>query len=131
MAAITSIRSGGWSDTNTATNAWGAAPPTSADTVTIANTHTVTIDGACVALSVAVTGVLSVSNSVSTTLTVQQGVSVANSVGSSYQCDLSAAPTVTHTLLLNSSALTSNQTGTTLNLAGGNGYPVRYWNNKE
>lgn len=102
MAAITTAGSGNW--TSTTPNApWpGGTVPTSADTVTIANTHTVTLDNTtCVALSVTVSngGTLTCATGASSSLTVQNGITQAT--GSNITLDVSSDVTKTCTITLN------------------------------
>jgi hypothetical protein len=70
---LTSVQSGNWSDSAT----WGGSVPSSADNVTIANGHTVTIDSSS-ALTVTVQsgGVLQFEATTARTLTVTQSVTI-------------------------------------------------------
>ena len=130
MAAISSIRSGGWADTNTATNAWGATPPTAADDVTIAKNHVVTLDATtCVALTVTlavgtagadVGGKLTPSLTVASKLTVERGITSNGAAGgsgsySSYLAfDMSSVPALTCEIVLNNSNGTGAGYGMTM-----------------
>lgn len=94
MAAITTAGSGNW--TSTTPNApWpGGTVPTSADTVTIAKNHTVTLNATtCVATSVTLAlgttggdagGVLTASPTASSKLTLQQGITAPGSATVAY-----------------------------------------------
>ena len=141
MAAISSAASGPWSSAST----WaGGVVPTSADTVTIAKNHTVTLDTlSAVALSVVlnvgttgadVGGRLVASTVTSSKIIVQRGITSNGATGgggtyASYvNLDVSAVPGVTCELRLNA----SNTTGTGFGLAlSGNfnlrGAPRKRW----
>lgn len=99
MAAVTTTKSGVWTDPTVWTG--GAGVPTTADDVTILNTHTVTLDTtAAVALTVTINsgGKLAASTSVSSKLTSQRNLRVL--LGGVYEALLSALPAITHELRL-------------------------------
>ncbi len=106
MAAITTAGSGNWSST-TLNAPWPSGTvPTSADTVTIANTHTVTVDGAaaCSTLTINSGGTLTHSNSTNNSITAQ--TTIANN--GMWNCDISSTPSVTVTISCNNSAAASD-----------------------
>lgn len=134
MAAITTAGSGNWSST-TPNAPWpGGTVPTSADDVTIAKNHTVTLDtllavANSVTLAVGTTGAdvggkLVASTSTSSKLTLERGLTGNGSTGgtsasytSMLELDLSAAPTVSTEIVINNSRATG--TGYGIALAGG------------
>lgn len=102
MAAIASFRAGGWADTNIATNAWNATPPTNVDTVTI--THAVTIDTldcVCDALTINAGGNLVASQVANSKLVIDKGITQAASATAAVNLDMSAVPQYTCTLQIN------------------------------
>lgn len=114
MAAIASFRAGGWSDTNTATNAWNAVPPTDADTVTI--THVVTLDGltcVCDALTINAGGDLLPSQTTNSKLVVDKGITQNQFSNALVTIDMSAVPQYTCTLTWNKDG---DATGNTTNI---------------
>ena len=141
MAAISSAASGPWSSAST----WaGGVAPTSADTVTIAKNHTVTLDTlSAVALSVVlnvgttgadVGGRLVASTVTSSKIIVQRGITSNGATGgggtyASYvNLDVSAVPGVTCELRLNASNTTGAGFG--LSLSGNfnlRGAPRKRW----
>lgn len=128
MATITSAASGNWSVGAT----WvGGVPPTSADDAIIANGHTVTLSGSCPVQSITVNtgGTLTCSTAVSTTLTIQRGLT--QQTGSNVTLDVSGNAAVTCTVILNNvrAAAASNYiwlaTGTATVIL--KGYPKKRW----
>ncbi len=106
MAAITTSGGGNWSST-TPNAPWPSGTvPGSGDTVTIANTHTVTIDtaAACSTLTINAGGILSHSNSTNNSITAQ--TTITNN--GTWNCDLSSTASVTATISGNNSAAASD-----------------------
>ena len=104
MAAITSAGSGNWSATGT----WvGGVVPTSADTVTIASGHTVTLDAvgcACLSVTTAGTGTLTCTTSANWDFTLGNTTGDTNNIlisTGTLNLDMSAAQTYTGTVYLN------------------------------
>lgn len=128
MATITSAGSGDW---NTGGTWVGGIAPTSADDAIIANTHTVTLSGSCAAQSITVNtgGTLTCSTTVSTTLTIQRGLT--QQTGSNVTLDVSSDVAVTCTVILNNvraasaSAYVWTATGTATVIL--KGYPKKRW----
>lgn len=128
MATITSAGSGDW---NTGGTWVGGIAPTSADDAIIANTHTVTLSGSCAAQSITVNtgGTLTCSTTVSTTLTIQRGLT--QQTGSNVTLDVSSNVAVTCTVILNNvrAAAASNYfwdaTGTATVIL--KGFPKKRW----
>lgn len=119
MAARFAVASGNWSGAIWAATAGGsagsAAVPTSADDVTINAGTTTTLDGTgCVANSVAINGTLAASASVSSTLTVQLGMTGPS--GGHLNLDVSGNAAITCQLLLNAS---NNATTQVANFSAG------------
>lgn len=101
MAAISTAGSGNWSST-TPNAPWpGGTVPTNADDVTIANTHTVTLESAAVALSVTVAsgGTLQATGGTTWSLTVERGIT--QNSGGTISFDMSSDVTKTGTVVLN------------------------------
>ena len=125
MAAITSAGSGNWSATGT----WvGGVVPTSADTVTIASGHTVTLDAiGCIASSVTVNGTLQASQSANSDLTVVTKITVA--ANAYFDVDLSASKAYSFTLYLNQGGATNTSfVGTQgANKISLSGFPRKRW----
>jgi hypothetical protein len=94
MAAISSTKTGVWSDTTV----WSSgALPTSADDVTIGSSHTVTLDiTTAVCNTLTVNGGLTASTSASSKVTATGAITFA--IGSSYTVALGALPLITHEL---------------------------------
>ena len=101
MAAITSAASGNWSSTST----WvGGIVPTTADTVTLLNTHQVTVDTtSCVCLSLTMNAWswLIASKVANNKLTIVQWL-LANAWTVAFDYDMSSTPTIVAELLWNS-----------------------------
>lgn len=104
MAAITSAGSGNWSAGAT----WvGGVAPTSADTVTIASGHTVTLDAvgcACTSVTTAGTGTLTCTTSANWDFTLGNATNDANNIlisTGTLNLDMSSAPTYTGMVYLN------------------------------
>lgn len=110
MATITSAASGNWSAGAT----WvGGVVPTSADNAIIANTHTVTLDStSCAALdlTVAVGGTLACSTSVSSTLTTQTFIHMADGAAT-VNLDVSSNPAVVCQIRINANNSTGQNEG--------------------
>jgi len=121
--AISSNATGPW---NTGSTWVGGAVPGIGDAVTILAAHTVTLDGACVAQSVTVAGVLTCSTSVNSSLTTQTFITETASATTPYVFDVSSSPTVTCTIAVNASSSTTaaNQRMT---LAGDTGCTFKGW----
>lgn len=111
MASFTSVRSGSTSDTNPATNPWGAWPgPVMGDKVTVASGHTVTIDsteywGDDTTTAITVNGTLAASRSTNSQLTCRGNLNISATGTLDQGTVASPIPSgVTHTLILNDSA---------------------------
>jgi hypothetical protein len=128
MATITSAGSGNWSAGAT----WvGGVAPTSADDAIIASGHTVTLSGSCPVQSITVNtgGTLTCSTTVSTTLTIQRGLT--QQTGSNVTLDVSSNVAVTCTVILNN-VRGANTLNYFWNVAGGascvlKGFPKKRW----